>query len=167
MYSSQDYRLCVKLSLQIMNDQRNELCNKSKSPAQGIAIYMALHEMNSQIRSLRFQYSLVEWLDSHWENLQSRLNCNQEYTIDQRKQITLFFAEYFSKLLDNVKADGIFSKLGIPDLLAMQKAILSDLISTGEKWEEKSQLLRYQMIKHEEEYRNLISECNQDETKKG
>ena len=60
--------------------------------------------------------------------------------------------------LDKVEVKGVLAKLGIPDLLTIQRKLLSDLISTGEKWEENSRLLKLQMKKHEEEYRKLISE---------
>lgn len=158
MFTSYNYRFCVKLSLRIMKEQREELCRKSKTPANGVMIYMGLHEMNPQIRKLRFQYSVIDWFDSHWENLRLLLERHPEYTNDQKKEITIFFAEYFAKLLDKVEVKGVLAKLGIPDLLTIQRKILSDLISTGEGWEENSRLLKLQMKKHEEEYRKLISE---------
>lgn len=155
-----DYRSCVKYSLQIMKEQRESLCRKSRE--YDVTIFSGLHERNEQIRSLYFQLSLIDWVDSHWLKLQEVLDNHSEFTTDQNKQITLFFAGYLSKFLDNVQATGTLSKLEIPNLLRMQKKILSDLMAAGEHWEENSAQLRLQMKRHEEQYARLIQQVEHE-----
>lgn len=155
MYTIYDYRFTVHLSLLIMKRLRQEIYNKCLLTDTNL--YMGLHEIDDQLRTLRFQYTVLDWVDSHWWELHNILDAHSEYTVDQKKEITLFFAQYYSKMIDNLELSGTFSKVGTNDLIKMQKQILTELISTGEHWEENSRRLRLEMKKHEEEYNHLIA----------
>lgn len=158
MFNEDNYRFCIRLSLQIMRDQRERICQDSIQ--KDVDLYTALHEMNSHVRNLRFQYYIVKWFDGHWSSLQSFLEHHQEYTVDQKKQITLFFAKKFAGLLDKLSKSKTMADLGIPDLLKVRRDILREMIKITEKWEKNSKELRLQMKKHEEQYRVLIAPYN-------
>jgi len=158
MLVNNDYRFTVKASLQIMREQREKLCSDCLDTGSGI--YEGLHELKPENRCLYFQSYLTEWLDSHWECLDSVLGRHPEYTKDQQKQIILFFAEYFSKFLDDYDSSGIMSKLIIPDLLKAEQETLKDMIAINSKWEENLRKLKIEIKKHEEEFRKLISELD-------
>lgn len=154
MFEEENYRFCTRLSLQIMREQRECLCHDSTQ--HGVALYTALHETNPQVRHLRFQYYLVDWFDNHWNNLRSLLDRHPEYTVDQKKQITLFFAERFVGLLDMMSESVSMADLCIPDLLSIRKTILKKMIETSEKWEKKSDEFCLQNKKCEEQFKALI-----------
>lgn len=158
MFNEDNYRFCTKLSLQIMRDQRERMGQDSVE--KDIDLYMALHETNPQVRNLRFQYYTVKWFDGHWSALQSLMEQHPEHTVDQRKQMTLFFAERFAGLLDRLAESGTMSNLGIPDLLKVRKDILREMITISEKWERNSNEFCLQMKKHEEQYKVLIEPYN-------
>lgn len=88
MFQEDNYRFCTKLSLQIMREQRQRM--RLDCMEKNTDLYMALHEPDPCVRNLRFQYYVVRWLDEHWSALRRLLEKHPEYTIDQRKQITLF-----------------------------------------------------------------------------
>lgn len=154
MFNEDNYRFCTRLSLQIMRDQRERICWDSIQ--KDVDLYTALHEMDPHVRHLRFQYYIVKWFDGHWSSLQSLLEHHPEYTIDQRKQITLFFAKRFAGLLDKLSESATMIDLGIPDLLKVRRDILREMIEMTEKWEKSSDEFRLQMKKHEEQYKTLI-----------
>lgn len=154
MFNEDNYRFCTKLSLQIMHDQRERMSRDSIE--KDVDLYMALHEMDPHVRDLRFQYYVVKWFDGHWSTLQSLLKHHPEYTVDERKQITLFFAERFAGLLDKLSESVVMVNLGIPDLLKVRRDILCEMIEMTEKWEKSNSEFRLQMKKHEEQYRALI-----------
>lgn len=158
----QDYRFCVKLSMQIMREQREKLCHDSIE--HDVTLYTALHETNDSTRALRFQYYVVKWFDEHWNALCVLLERHPEYTIDQKKQMTLFFSSYFSKLLNKLGTTETLANLCIPDLLTLRKAILNELIAVSDKWEKNSDKLRLQMKKHEEQYIAMIQSREKDKT---
>lgn len=158
MFSDDNYRFCTRLSLQILHDQRERICQDSIQ--KDVDLYMALHEMHPQGRQLRFQYYLVKWFDGHWSNLQSLLERHPEYTLDQKKQITLFFAKNFAGLLDKLSKSATMADLGIPDLLKVRKVGLRELLERAEKWEKNSKEFRLQMKKDDEQYRILIEQYN-------
>ena len=155
MFHEDNYRFCTRLSLQIMRDQRERICQDSIQ--KDVDLYTALHEMDPHVRHLRFQYYIVKWLDGHWSSLQALLECHPEYTADQKKQITLSFAKKFAGLLDKLSESATMADLGIPDLLKIRRDILREMIEMTEKWEKNSNELCLQMKKHEEQYRALIA----------
>jgi len=154
MFNEDNYRFCTKLSLQIMRDQRERMGRDSIE--KDVDLYMALYESDPHVRNLRFQYYIVKWFDGHWSALQSLLERHSEYTVDQRKQVTLFFAKRFAGLLDKLSESVTLVDLGIPDLLKVRRKILREMIEMTEKWEKNSDEFRLQMKKHEEQYRALI-----------
>ncbi len=158
MFNEDNYRFCTRLSLQIMRDQRERICQDSIQ--KDVDLYTALHEMDPRVRHLRFQYYIVKWFDGHWNRLQYLLEHHSEYTIDQRKQITIFFAKKFTGLLDGLSGSSIMVGLGCPDLLKARRDILREMIEMTEKWEKYNNELRLQMKKHEEQYKALIKPYN-------
>ncbi len=157
MFSNYDYRFCVKASLQVMKLQRAKICNDS-SNGQNHLIYSGLHETNEDLQNLYFQYYLVEWLDDHWSNIHLILEKHPEYSVDQKKNFTLFFAEYFSKMIDEVSLSGTLSKLAIPNLLKIQKDSIQELIQYSEKWEQNSNKLKLLLKKHREQFKILLAQ---------
>lgn len=154
MFHKNNYRFCTKLSLQIMRDQRERMGRDSIE--KNVDLYTALHEVDPHIRNLRFQYYVVKWFDGHWSTLQSLLENHPEYTVDQKKQITIFFAERFAGLLDKLSESATMMSLGIPDLLKARRDILHEMLEMTEKWEKNSKDLLLQRKKHDEQYRILI-----------
>ena len=145
MLKNYDYRFCVKASLQVMKEQRENIyfdsCNNH-------LIYSGLHETNEKLQSLYFQYYLIEWLDSHWSRMQEILESHQEYSIDQKKEFTLFYAEYFSNMMTSWTMTGILSKLMIPNILQTQKEAIQEMLIFSEKWEQNSNKLKLLLKKH-------------------
>lgn len=155
------YKLCIQSSLQIMMDQRKELIDRCLS--YNVMLYSGLHETDTTIRTLYYQYTIIDWLDFHWANLQTLLEQHQEFTIDQKKQITLFFAKYFSKMMDGVEYNNAYSSLSSIDLFRSQKIILNDLIKTGERWEENCRKLRLEMKKNKGKLSQLINNYEKEQ----
>ncbi|MDE6708163.1 MAG: hypothetical protein K2K06_09040, partial [Oscillospiraceae bacterium] len=149
MLKDNNYRFEVKASLQIMREQRNALCSSSLDT--GSKIYLGLHELKSEIRSLYFQYYLTEWFDAHWSTLESVLDRHLEYTKDQQKLVKLFFAEFFVKFLENYDSSGIMAKIMIPDLLKSELETLKDLIELDGKFEDNYNKIKIEIKKHDEE----------------
>lgn len=162
MFHEDNYRFCTKLSLQILRGQRERL-SRDSSIEKDVDLYTALHEMEPSVRNIRFQYYIVKWFDGHWSALQSLLEHHPEYTIDQRRQITLFFAERFVGLLDKLSESASMANLGIPDLLKVRRTVLREMIEMTEKWEKNTDTLRLQMKKHEEQYRALIARYDENQ----
>lgn len=158
MFNEDNYRFCTRLSLQIMQDQRERIWQDSIQ--KNVDLYTALHELNPAVRNARFQYYLVTWFDGHWRNLRELLARHAEYTLDEKKQITLFFAKYFACLLDDLSKSATMADLAIPDLLKVRKKILHELMEMTETWEIKSKELFLQTKKFEEQYVALIKNFN-------
>ncbi len=153
MLKNYDYRFCVKASLQVMKEQREKIYDDS---CNNYYIYSGLHEMNEELRSLYFQYYLIEWLDNHWSRMQEILESHPEYSTDQKKEFTLFYAEYFSNIMTSWTTTGILSKLMIPDILQTQKKTIQEMITFSEKWEQNSNKLKLLLKKHKEQFECLI-----------
>ncbi len=154
MLNNYDYRFCVKASLQVMREQREKIYADSCG---NHLIYSGLHETNEKLQTLYFQYYLTEWLDNHWGRMQDILDSHPEYTIDQKRDFTLFYAEYFSKMLDSCVTSGVLSKMMIPDILQSQKETVRELIMFSDKWEQNSNKLKLLLKKHKEQFEYLIS----------
>jgi len=160
MLINYDYRFCVRASLQVMKDRRSQLCKDTLQYHH--IVYNGLHDSKPEVQKLYFQYYLVQWFDSHWDYMQEILNQHKEYTRDQRKQMILFFAEYFSEILNNYDNSGVMAKLMIPNLLQVQKETLKEMLALNEKWMENSSKLKVEIKKHDEEFKRLIDELDSD-----
>ncbi|MCM1529133.1 MAG: hypothetical protein NC093_03970 [Alistipes sp.] len=155
MLKKYDYRFCIKASLQVMRKQRENIYADSCS---NYLIYSGLHETNEKLQMLYFQYYLIEWLESHWGRMQDILDRHPEYTIDQKRDFTLFYAEYFSNMLDSWVLSGMLSKIMIPDILQSLKATVRELIIFSDKWEQNSNRLKLLLKKHKEQFEYLIGQ---------
>lgn len=153
MLKNYDYRFCVKASLQVMKEQCENIYYDS---CNNYLIYSGLHETNEELQSLYFQYYLIEWLDNHWNRMQKILESHPEYSIDQRREFTLFYAEYFSKIMTSWATTGVLSKMMIPDVLQTQKETIQEMIDFSEKWEQNSNTLKLLLKKHKEQFEHLI-----------
>lgn len=161
MTGEKDYRFCVNAALQIMQNQRKRLYDDCVQYEP--TIYNGLHTSDSiSVRNLYFQSYFVEWLNMHWESMFEILDRHTEYSIDQRKEMTLFFAEYFSDFLSVCEGKGTLSKFAVPELLKVQKKQLKEMLLSSDKWEQNSNRLRVQMKKSKEEYQKLIQEAEEE-----
>lgn len=138
-----------------MKEQRNRIYDDSQS---NHLIYSGLHETNEELQTLYFQYYLVEWLDNHWSRMQEILENHSEYSIDQKREFTLFYAEYFSKMMNSWVTTGVLSKMMIPDILQTQKETIQEMITFSEKWEQNSNKLKLLLKKHKEQFEYLIKQ---------
>ena len=155
MLKNYNYRFCVEASLQVMKEQRNRIYDDSQS---NHLIYSGLHATNEELQTLYFQYYLVEWLDNHWSRMQEILENHSEYSIDQKREFTLFYAEYFSKMMNSWVTTGVLSKMMIPDILQTQKETIQEMITFSEKWEQNSNKLKLLLKKHKEQFEYLIKQ---------
>ena len=158
MLRETDYRFCVTAALSIMQEQRAKIIQDSVlcEPT----IYSGLHTSNSDaLRNLYFQKYITEWISSHWEKMYEIFDRHPEYSVDSKREMILFFAEYFSIFLDECSKNGTLSKLAIPELLEIQKKQVNELIDSADKWEQNSNRLRVQMKKNTEQYLKLIQEA--------
>lgn len=158
MIINYDYRFCVKASLQVMKDRRKQLCNDTLQ--YNSIVYNGLHDSKPEIQKLYFQYYLVQWFNSHWDYMEKILTQHKEYTRDQRKQMILFFAEYFSTILNHYDSSGVMAKLMIPNLLQVQKENLKEMLALNEKWMENSNKIKVEIKKQDEEFRRVITELD-------
>ena len=158
MLTNENYRLCARTSLQILKDERQELYRKCLS--YDVMLYLGLHERRDELRTLYYQYTITDWLDSHWIMLHDILKCHPEYTYDKKRQITLFFAYFLYKMIKRRDLDSIYSKLHAIDFLQDEKQILYELITTSEHWEENSRRLQLEKKKNDEKFARLIEQYN-------
>lgn len=159
-----DYRFCVKMSLQVLAEQRKQLMVDSTSI--NSTIRTGLHksgEHESAIRHLYFEKYSIQWLDEHWAKMHQILDRHcTEYSKQQQKDMTLFFAEYFGELFSTCfKHTPVFMKSVMPELLKQKSEILQMLIKSNEKWDQNSNALLADIEKHKEQYRLLIQKAEQ------
>lgn len=160
MLIDHDYRFCVKASLQVMHEARQKIYEDMLNKE--YIIYTGLHESDANLQDIYFQYYIIIWLDEHWNNMQKIIENHKEYSLDQKRQITLFFAENYSKMIDDWQSSGALSSLMIPDLLQTQKNTLQELIQFSEKWESNSNRLRLMLKKHKEQFELLIKQYEKE-----
>lgn len=151
---NKNYRFSVNASLQVMKAQREKICNDCFSG--DYWIYRGLYETDDETQKLHFQYYLLKWLDDHWNEMQTILASHNEYSIDQKKEITLFFAQYFSKMIDVISKSGIMSTLMIPELLQVQKESIQTLLQYEEKWEDNSNQIRLLLSKQKTMFKRML-----------
>lgn len=155
-----DYRFCVSASLQVMHEERQKICADTLNGEH--IIYMGLHELDSNLQALYFQYYVITWLDEHWNNMQKIIENHPEYSLDQQKQITLFFAKNYSEMIDVWQTSGSLSELMIPNLLQVQKDAIQELIQFSEKWESNNNKLRLLLKKHREQFEIKIKQYEKE-----
>ncbi len=162
MNTGYDYRYCINESLKIMREQRKKICDDTING--DATIYSGLHtpEQDSKLRNLYFELYILNWIDSHWIYMQNQLNRHNEYTINQKKEMTLFFAKYLSVFIKDIEISGNLSKLSIPFFLKAKIKTLNDLIQHSSKWEKNCQELRLLMKKQQEHFKKQITEYEKD-----
>lgn len=156
----EDYRFCVNMSLQILQEQRRKLYEDSVGLNH--ILRMGLHKsgkFEQNVQDLYFQKYNVEWLDAHWEKMNQILENHNEYSQTQKKDITLFFVNYFWELFTICCQSDSFSNLIVPELLTTKRQTIDNLLKYAQKWQEKSNLLRADIVKHQEQYQNLLDEA--------
>lgn len=155
-----DYRFEVKLALQVFKSKRKKLSEDSLN--YNPDLYFGLHESEKvAARNVYFQYYETIWLSEHWNDMTELLESHTELRKNEKKQMTIFFSEYFSGLISGCSERGEMSKIIIPELLEIQKEQLHKLIEYSEKWEEISNIMKLQTKKNKEKFKKII-----DETKK-
>ena len=159
MFHENDYRFCVKASLQILRQECERLCRDSVDHQP--MIYCGLHEFESSTkRKLYFQAYLVEWIDDHWNEMTDILEMHKrDFSADENKYMTVFFAEYFSRLLDECSDKSALSKLAIPELLKAKRKSLLDMARMSDHWQENSDRLKAEKKKHREQFARLLLEA--------
>lgn len=162
VFFEKDYRFCVKASLQILREEREHLCYDSIE--HNPTIYSGLHEFESASkRKLYFQAYLIEWIDNHWNNMADIMQRHKaEYTMDARKYMTVFFANYLSMLIDECNNKGALSKLAIPEMLKTKRKALLDMTEMADKWQENSDRLKAEKKKHKEQFARLLAEADKE-----
>ena len=161
MFRENDYRFCVDAGLSIMQEQRKKLTQDSVKFEP--TIYSGLHTSDSSaLRNLYFQAYITGWIVAHWEKMFEILEKHSEYPVDSRREMVLFFAEYFSDFLSECSGNSSLSNLAIPELLEMQKRQVKEMIQSADKWEQNSNRLRVQMKKNREQYLRLIQEAEKE-----
>ena len=162
MFQDKDYRFCVKAALQILHKEREELCYDSIQ--HNPMIYSGLHEFESDSkRQLYFQAYLIEWIDDHWNDMTDILEEHKkEFTVNENRQMAVFFAEYLSRLVDECADKGTLSKLAIPDLLKAKRKSLIDMAEMAEHWQENSDKLKAEKKKHKEQFARLLEQVENE-----
>lgn len=156
MRVGQDYKACVLLSLQVMQGQRRKLLKDSKEHYS--TIYSGLHESGSDsTRNLYFEKYEMEWLDSHWNAFTALLKQRENnYTKKEQKEITVFFAEYFSKLMSELENASAAVKVAAQELIRSNQQAIKNMIMFSESWEERSNQLVVSSKKHKEHFKRLL-----------
>ena len=161
MFQENDYRFCTKVSLQVMQQLRENLCQDciQLDPK----IQSGLHSSDSpSTGKLYFQYYFVEWLNCHWEAMLKILEKYPDISLDSKRQVELFFASYFSKMISSFENNSILSDLAIPELLSEKKKQIEQLLSCSEKWEKNINILCAQKRKNNEQFQKLIQEAERN-----
>lgn len=151
----QDDTFCIDMSLQVMKEQRQKLVKDTLN--KDYVLFSGLHESEPAVQDLYFQYYLIEWFDNHWTAMLETLERHPEYSNDKRKEMVLFYAEYFKKMLNKTEASGVLSKLLIPDLLRLQRESVEELLALASSWELKNNELRLIFKKHKEQFEHKIA----------
>lgn len=149
-------------ALKILKEQREMICDDTLK--HDPMIYNGLHEFESDsLRNIFFQAYIVDWLDSHWGNIKLKLNNNSEYSLDEKKKMTLFFSNYFSGLIDEYKISSYISTLIIPYILEEESKILEELIIFENEWQISLDKLSVCRKKNRERFKKIIDSYNKEE----
>ena len=153
-----DYRKSVLLSLKIMHQQREQICNDTLGHYS--VIYNGLHEYRSEnTRELYFQAYLTEWADRHWLILNEYLSRKKnEMTRNEQRDTVAFFADYYSQLIEEI--DKVQNSSGdvMHELLNIKRSAINEMISYSDKWEEKNNKLQVELKKNKEQFERMIAE---------
>lgn len=162
MWIDRNYRNCVRLSLQIMQEQRRKLIKDSEEHYS--IIYSGLHEScSASTRVLYFQAYEMEWLDNHWNALTEFLRQRKnDYTKREQKEITLFFAEHFSALMSEIENVSGMAKMALPELIRSNQKAIEQMIAISDNWEERSNQLKVNLKKHKEHFKGIIENAMND-----
>ena len=153
-----DYKYKIKAALQVFRNKRTALYDDTIKIKPDL--FLGLHESQHQAeREVYIQYYETIWLSEHWNDFAEILESNRDLRDWDKKELTVFFSEHFSRLIDSCTESGLMSKLAIPDLLDIQKQQLRELITYSEKWEENSNVLKLQTKKSKESFRLLKEEA--------
>ncbi len=151
-----DYKFCVRMSIQILQEQRQKLTEDSINLQAGIGLGLHMSDENqSFVQDLYFQQYCVSWMNQHWERMHIILDRYGKYTLEQRRDITIFFAEYFKAIFVDY---GQVTPFLIPNLLEIKKEAIDNLLKYTDKWEQNSNGLRRDLLKHKEQYQKMIRE---------
>lgn len=162
MIHENDYRFCVSEALKIMKSQREKLCRDCTEL--NPVIYNGLHSYDKpSIRDIYFQMYFSEWLGMHWEIMNNILEHHREYSKSRKKEMTLFFAEYFSKLSAEIDNKSKVSGVAYPELIKEKNSALKEMLIYSERWEQNCDRLRVQMKKSHEQYIHLLKELEEQE----
>ena len=154
-----DYRFCVKASLDILKTLREEMTNDCINLQPDIKT--GLHksgENEKTVRSLYFQKYIVIWLDSHWKTIREKLINDTDHSIDERRRMIVLFAEHFKEMLTKCMHTEVFSKELIPDLLKIHLVAINEILKSNDKVEEQLESLSAETVKHKEQFDRLIKE---------
>ena len=159
----QDYRREVRISLSILKKERSELFRDISKRYS--VIFEGLHEISSEtVRALYFQAYFMEWLDRHWTELSATMNDPAEnLNIDEKKNTTLFFARYFTGLIDELCDISAVAGSASQPLLKAKKRTIEDMISFAGCWEEKSNQLKVDQKKHKAHFLQIIEHAKKKE----
>ncbi|MBR3417827.1 MAG: hypothetical protein IKG82_03965 [Oscillospiraceae bacterium] len=152
MKLTEDYRKNVKAALKIMQLQRAALYHDVMRHYS--VLYNGLHELDSEkVRALYFDAYHLEWLDHHWDNLTHMIQGDSKN--EQREQ-TLFFASYFSELMQILDGKSRVAAAAFSELIKAQLLIVNQLIECSDEWDERSNQLQVNLKKHKSHYKKLI-----------
>lgn len=160
MIHETDYRFCVFEALKIMKNQREKLYQDciELNPV----IYNGLHSYDkTSVRDIYFQMYFSEWLGRHWEIMNNILEHHKEYSNSRKKEMTLFFAEYFSKLSSEIDNKSKVSGVAYPELIKEKNSALREMLIYSERWEQNCGRLRVQIKKCHEQYMQLLKELEE------
>ena len=154
--TAQDYKDGVRLSLYVMKEMRNKIYKDCKGHYS--VIYNGLHESESpNVRNLYFQAYEMEWLDSHWDELTGLMKQHKsEYKKSKQRDITLFFAKYFSSFMSELEGASPLAQGAAHELIAAQKKVIEQMMTFADRWEEKDNQLKVNLKKHKEHFKRLI-----------
>lgn len=154
-----DYRRNTMISLNVLKEERQNLFNDITKHYS--AIYEGLHEFQSKnVRDLYFQSYFMEWLDRHWSDLTIHINAtSEELSKNDKKEISLFFAEYFSLFIDELTNTSSIADSASQPLIQAKKKIIDNMISFSYDWEERSNQLKVDQKKHKEHFKKIIEQA--------
>lgn len=152
MKLTEDYRKNVKVALKIMQMQRTAMYEDVMRHYS--VLYNGLHELDSEnVRSLYFDAYHLEWLDHHWEKLTYTIQGNSK---KEQQEQTVFFALYFSELMQISNGKSKAAAVASYELIKAQLITVNQLIECSDQWDERSNQLQVNLKKHKSHYKKLI-----------
>ena len=155
MKLTEDYRSNVLISLRIMRQLREKLYEDTMRHYSGL--YNGLHEPDSErVRALYYEAYLLEWLDQHWEQMAYYLRNRSK---KEQRDMTVFFASFFSELMQKAQDEEAKSSASLSELLKAQLASVNQLIECSDAWDERNNQLQVNLKKHKYHYKKLIEQA--------